>query len=138
MAFHERLLRRIQLQEQAPQERRTRDMAQEIGAILEHLRRLLNTRQGSVPILEDYGIPDFTNLSGASLAEAAEDLQGVLRQVIERYEPRISRIQVSFEPAGQDSTCLWLKVEAVLTEDAKVPLAMDATVYPQGRVLVVI
>jgi type VI secretion system protein len=136
MPFHERLLRRIEHQEQAPQEHRSQDLAQEIASILDHLHRLLNTRQGSVPILDDYGIPDFTNLSGSNLTEAAQDLQVILRQVIEHYEPRLCRVQVSFDPAGLDSTCLWLKVEAVLTGDAGLSLALDATVYPQGRVLV--
>jgi type VI secretion system protein len=30
----------------------------------EHLRRLLNTRQGSVQLDPKFGVPDFTNLAG--------------------------------------------------------------------------
>src|SRR3546814_20498612 len=36
-----------------------------VTSILDHLHRILNTRQGSVPVDQDFGVPDFTNLAGS-------------------------------------------------------------------------
>jgi len=134
MAFQERLLQRICHQEQAPEERRSRLLGQELHSILEHLQRLLNTRQGNVPIRPDYGMPDFSHLSRDTLTQTAEELQIAIRLIIEQFEPRISGVQVAFDAALLDR--LHLKVEGVLTRDPRVPLALDATVSAQGRISV--
>ena len=56
-----RLLNRIRLINRNPSRRVTEDPKEMIRSIQDHLQRILNTRQGSAPIAEDFGVPDFTN-----------------------------------------------------------------------------
>lgn len=59
--YEERLLERIGNLERDPADIRKTNISRAIGSVIEHLQRLLNTRQGNVPTAEDYGIPDLSN-----------------------------------------------------------------------------
>jgi type VI secretion system protein len=72
--FQDRLLERISRIERDPSGRDALPVAWEVRSITRHLQRLLNTRQGGVPIAEDYGIPDFTNIPGETLTETAQEM----------------------------------------------------------------
>jgi type VI secretion system protein len=130
---HERLLERIRNQERRPEARASATLAQEIQSIAEHLRRLLNTRQGSVPILPDYGIPDFTDLPGDTFTETAAEMRERIRQVLARYEPRLAEVAVRLEPAGQQPSEVAFRIEAVLARDRKVPLVLETSLTTEGR-----
>jgi type VI secretion system protein len=130
---HERLLERIRNQERRPEARASATLAQEIQSIAEHLQRLLNTRQGSVPILPDYGIPDFTDLPGDTFTETAAEMRERIRQVLARYEPRLAEVAVRLEPAGQQPSEVAFRIEAVLARDRKVPLVLETSLTTEGR-----
>lgn len=60
-----------------------------LDSLMAHLSRILNTRQGSVPIDPDFGVPDFTNLAGSfATGETAQIIEHMTRMVA-RYEPRL-------------------------------------------------
>ncbi|BDU73727.1 type VI secretion system baseplate subunit TssE [Mesoterricola silvestris] len=133
MIYQERLLQRIKHQEHAPSERASGNLALETASILEHLRRLLNTRQGSVPIRPDYGIPDFSHLGGDTFTDTALEMQRSIRLVIEAFEPRLARVQVAFDTRGGERSHLRFRITGVLAKDERVPLALDTTLAPGGR-----
>ena len=57
----ERLLERIQSWEKEPKRRSRGEPRRQIDSIVAHLQRILNTRQGNVPIADGYGVPDLTD-----------------------------------------------------------------------------
>ncbi len=57
----ERLLERIRTWKNEPNRRSRGEPRRQIDSIVAHLRRILNTRQGNVPIADAYGVPDLTD-----------------------------------------------------------------------------
>lgn len=65
----------------------------ELESIVEHLRALLNTRQGEAPSVPDFGVVDFTDLVH-SFPEAIQTLQRCIRATILQFEPRLKNVVV--------------------------------------------
>jgi type VI secretion system protein len=106
----------------------------EIQSLVEHFQRLLNTRQGSVLTLPDYGIPDFSNVPGETLTEAAVSMENALKQVLLKYEPRLSKVQLTFIPQKSDILRLHFKIDACLSRDPRIPVSLETVVSTEGRV----
>jgi type VI secretion system protein len=62
-------------------------------SIMDHLNRLFNTREGSLPHLKDYGIPDISEIY-RKMPYGMEELQQAVKRTIEKYEPRLHKIKV--------------------------------------------
>lgn len=65
----------------------------ELESIVEHLRALLNTRQGEAPTVPDFGVVDFTDLVH-NFPEAIQTLQRCIRTTILQFEPRLKNVVV--------------------------------------------
>ncbi len=65
----------------------------ELESIVEHLRALLNTRQGESPSVPDFGVVDFTDLVH-NFPEAIQTLQRCIRTTVLQYEPRLKNVVV--------------------------------------------
>jgi type VI secretion system protein len=65
----------------------------ELESIVEHLRALLNTRQGESPSVPDFGVVDFTDLVH-NFHEAIQTLQRCIRTTVLQYEPRLKNVVV--------------------------------------------
>lgn len=115
-----------------------RETSRSIQSILQHLRKILNTRQGSVLIADDYGMPDLTNFPGENLSEAAGELEEIMMTIIQRYEPRLINVKVGFEPEANDSSTLRFKLSAEVTseQDKKTPIVFETVVTSEGMVKV--
>ena len=71
-----------------------------IKSICDHLCRLLNTRQGTLSHIPDYGMPDIAEIY-RGLPGSLVDLQNTVTRVVEKYEPRLEKVKVrnvSFDP----------------------------------------
>jgi type VI secretion system protein len=69
-------------------------------SIIENLRMVLSTRQGSVQHLPDFGMPDILQLYFNS-GNSVEPIKKEIRNVILKYEPRIEDVKVhkaEFDP----------------------------------------
>ncbi len=130
----ERLLERIRELKRNPERRGGRDSKRIMDSVLSHLQKILNTRQGSVPIAHDYGIPDFTEL----LHEYPESLRGVeraIRNTIQKYEPRLKAVRVNFLPQDDDVLVLRFQIIAKLAiEDENVPVYFESVVDTDGKI----
>jgi type VI secretion system protein len=62
-------------------------------SIMDHLNRLFNTREGSLPHLKDYGLPDISEIY-RKMPHGIEELQKAIKKTIEKYEPRLQKIKV--------------------------------------------
>jgi len=110
-----RLLERIRQREHDPLRRESEDPSRVIDSVQEHLRQILNTRQGNVLIAEEYGTPDFTEF----LTEYPQSLRGferAIRQTIMKYEPRLRAVRVSFLPQEEDLLAVKFQIFAKLAE----------------------
>jgi type VI secretion system protein len=58
-----------------------------------HLALLLNTRQGSVPNLPDYGLPDVSSFY-SDYPSSLGELRALVERLIKKYEPRLLNARV--------------------------------------------
>jgi type VI secretion system protein len=91
----------------SPQEALERSLAR-------HLSALLNTRRGSVPIAPDYGIGDVTDLGRSFTEESIHEFTSELERMILRYEPRLSKVRVSYAPRKDVPLAAFFDIEATI------------------------
>lgn len=134
----ESLLERIRRLEKEAETGSPRDVSRGIRSVIDHLQRMLNTRQGSVLIADDYGMPDFTNFPEDDLKATAGDVERVIGQMIEKYEPRLQKVRVHFESKSGDMFDLRFKLEADMispSEQGKsIPVVFETIVTSEGKV----
>jgi type VI secretion system protein len=75
--------------EEAPAHRKLR-------SIIDNLSRLFNTRRGSLAHIPDYGLPDISQVY-RDLPYSIDGLRTAIKQVVEKYEPRLRRVRVEQE-----------------------------------------
>ena len=78
-------------------------------SIIENLRMILTTRRGSVLHLPDFGISDILQIYLAS-ENPVESLKQEIRDVILKYEPRISEVQIENSEFDQKTLRAALKI----------------------------
>ncbi|MFZ1985147.1 MAG: type VI secretion system baseplate subunit TssE [Desulfatitalea sp.] len=128
-----RLLDRIRVMAKNPSRRVTEDPKQMIRSVQEHLQRILNTRQGNVPIAEDYGIPDFTEMM-SGYPESQRAIERAIRNTIERYEPRLQAIKVAILGEEKDNLTLSFQISArMLLKEGKDSVTFDSVLDAGGR-----
>ena len=130
----ERLLERLRAVEKNPNRREGRDNSRLIESIFSHLERILNTRQGSVPIAEDFGVPDFTNLPGSSLSESTRDIERSIRNVIQKYEHRLAGVRINFIPRSEDALSLRFRISGRLAVEEDIPIVFNTVIGSDGKV----
>ncbi len=130
----ERLLRRIIAWEKDPRRRTREDPKRTIDSVREHLQRILNTRQGSVMIGEDYGLPDFAEML-RDYPDSLRDFERSIRMTIQKYEPRLKMVRVRLLPNEEDLLTLRFQVSARLVgQERRVPVLLESTVDQDGKV----
>jgi len=65
----------------------------EILSVMDNVRRILNTRAGSLKHLPDYGLPDLNNVYKA-LPASAHLLRAQIEKTLLEYEPRIRAVEI--------------------------------------------
>ncbi|HLG32076.1 MAG TPA: type VI secretion system baseplate subunit TssE [Ignavibacteriaceae bacterium] len=86
------------------------------SSIIENLRMVLSTRQGSVQHLPDFGMPDILQLyfdSGNSI----DPIKKEIRNVILKYEPRIGDVQVQKTDFDQEMMRISIKIVATIKDN---------------------
>ncbi len=132
-----RLLERLRAIDQRPDWRGESDRQTTIASVLEHLSKMLNTRQGSVPTAMDLGMPDFTGMAGSLTADILPELEQTLTGVISKYEPRLTEVKVVFEPQPEKSFMLGFKLSAkVRVDDNDVPVVFETVLNSEGHITV--
>lgn len=132
----DRLLERIRAWEREPHRRAREDPKRIIDSVLNHLQRILNTRQGSTPIAEDYGVPDFTEFL-RRYPDSLNDFERSIRQTIQKYEPRLRAVRVRLIPQEDDAFSLRFQIAAKLaTEEYKESVRFESLVDSDGKISV--
>ena len=103
----------------------------ELTSVLEHLRVLLNARQGESPTVPDYGVPDITDLVH-TIPAGIQGLTKALRDTIMAYEPRLKNVNVK-SIASDEPLILRFEISARLVADNRL-LKVQTRVRPGGKV----
>jgi len=80
--------------DEAPQQHR-------LLSIIDNLTRLFNTRRGSLAHIPDYGLPDITQVY-RDLPYSIDGLRAAIKDVVERFEPRLRRVRVEKQEKDKD------------------------------------
>lgn len=106
-----------------------------ITSISQHLQRILNTRQGSVPIDPEFGVPDFTNLAGSFSAGSTRDIIESMTRMIRRYEPRLKAPRIEVADAGGEVLALNFSLDGLIeVNNRDIPIRLATHVSASGRV----
>ncbi len=131
--LQERLLERIGRLEENVDPHETLETRQ-INSIISHLSKLLNTRQGSVSIAPDFGVPDITNLPGENILETKQKVEAVIQGVVQKYEPRLKNVKMFMQQEEKAEFSLKFRLEANLTEKEDVPVIFETVVSTEGKI----
>ena len=109
-------------------------------SIVEHLTRLLNTRQGSAPIDPNYGMSDLSNIAGSFALGTTESICEEVAIQMNHYEPRLAnpRITVSNTADERNVIALRFDITARLVDSQRKPtgetLSLLMRIDSSGRV----
>ncbi len=119
-------------------ERRGGDSPEEtVKSILLHIGKILNTRQGSCCLADDFGIPDFTDLATTFRPESIPEIEIALGKIISKYEPRLSEVKVIFDPQPEQYTNVCFKLHGRLQgEQLSLPVIFETLLTADGRLSV--
>lgn len=62
-------------------------------SIADHLWRMFNTRQGTIPHMPDYGLPDISEIY-RKLPSSLKELETTILNLTSKYEPRLERVRI--------------------------------------------
>lgn len=135
MMQNTRLLERIRLMDKSTHWEGEDSIDIVCDSIMMHLTQILNTRQGSTLIAQDFGIPDFSNLITTSFdAKEIERMERGLSKVISRYEKRLKNIRVTYKPNTEHAFALPFELQADLVGSTqKDPIHFHTVFHSQGR-----
>lgn len=109
-------------------------------SIVLHLRQLLNTRAGSVPVDPNYGMPDMSNIAGSFALGTTESLSEAIVRQVSRYEKRLQSPQVTVEEEKREVITLRFelagKVASSQEGEQMQPFVMTLRVNSSGQVFV--
>jgi len=106
-----------------------------INSILNHLQRILNTRQGSVPIDPEFGVPDFTNLAGSFSSGTTEQIMQDMSRMIQQYEPRLRQPRITFSSNQEEVLSLAFSISGTVSiDDRDIPVRLTSQVASNGKV----
>jgi len=109
-----------------------REPTNALGTIAEHLRVLLNARQGDAATVPSYGLVDFTQLVHS--AQSAQAIGASIRATILEFEPRLKNVVVRNVDQG-DGLVLKFEITAALADkSSREVLRFKTQVFPGGRI----
>lgn len=131
----ERLLERICSFERDPVRRGRTDYGRLVDSVLNHLRQILNTRQGSAPIAPDYGVPDFLDFL-QTYPDSVREIERSIRTAIQTYEPRLQGVRVAFNPQEDDALALRFQITAHISGADGERVRFETVVDTDGKISV--
>ncbi|MGE3673127.1 MAG: type VI secretion system baseplate subunit TssE [Polyangiaceae bacterium] len=103
------------------------------SSILDHLRLMCGTRQGSMLTCPDFGVADPSDLVHG-FPDAQAILARSIRTTIETYEPRLQNVRVRFAPDDSLDLVLRFEVSAqVVLEGSKLPISFETSLDASRR-----
>lgn len=111
--FGSRLFERLSAPEQPGDQGWEADIADTIESIKRHLVDLLNSHPGHSECAPELGLLDFNDAT-IGVLDLELNIQRAIRHCIERFEPRVRRVDVESLPRDGDPLQLRFQVHATL------------------------
>jgi type VI secretion system protein len=108
------------------------------SAVAEHLRRMLNTRQGSCLTCPDYGLIEVSEVL-FDFPDAIGIMQRAIKSTIQTYEPRLKNVQVRHiqgDEARERMLAFEISAQLHLPDGRRQTLYFATSVDPNGNVKV--
>lgn len=103
-------------------------------SVLQHLRKILNMRQGSVPTRPDFGLPDFNDMF-FQFSNAVPEIQQEIKRCIELYEPRLDNVRIEDRTDQKEPFNLRFEITArLLTGEGETAVRFETSLERTGRV----
>ena len=107
-----------------------------IKSVLDDLSKIYNTRQGTVLLDSNFGLPDFTSLMNTMSPPEIEKLTRAFLLTTTKYEPRLKNLTIRFNKQDGDLGLMRFSVSSKLSfKDQVYPLNFDALLQGDGSVL---
>ena len=104
--------------------------------IMRTLQNMLNSRIGHAPAQMDYGIPEPSEVTH-SYPHGLGDMQRAVRTCLEKYEPRLTSVNVMHVESEEDQFTLRFQITAQLaTSKERIPVCFDTLVDASGSIQV--
>lgn len=119
-----------------PQRTSRTDISELRDSVILHLKKLLNTRQGSVPIHPEYGMPDLSEFINL-FPESVTKMQSTIASIIERFEPRLKSVRVDYKENPNDVLNIKFEITAQLVvpdQDQQSTCYFETTVGTSGHI----
>lgn len=105
-----------------------------VRSVLRNLQHILNTRQGSSEAHLDLGIPAPSDIAH-NFPEAISMMQRIIRECVEKYEPRLTNINVTHVESADDVLTLRFQVTArIATSKNQIFVSFDTLVDHTGHI----
>lgn len=103
-------------------------------SILNHLKKMLNTRVGnSLTQPQDYGMIDLNEIR-MNMPDSITNVQNNIKNMIEKYEPRLKNVKIEHINSGNDLMILKFKVIADIAAERRTSIAFETIVEPSGQI----
>lgn len=102
-----------------------------ILSVMDNIRRILNSRAGSIAHLPDYGLPDMSKMI-QGLPGTAHNMMNILSATLIKYEPRIKTVSLVLLPQDTFGT-LRYSLDVELHQRGLIRYGTEFV--PDGRVL---
>lgn len=101
------------LAEPARAEETDAGLAEIVESIKRHLVELLNSHPGHSECAPELGLLDFNDAT-IGVLDLERNIERAIRQCIERFEPRVRRVEVASLPRGSDLLQLRFQIHATV------------------------
>lgn len=116
--------------------RRQPVVGRQIDSIVEHLQKVLNSKQGTTLMDESFGMPDFTDLS-ALFPASVREIEKIIARIIERYEPRLFGVHVDFLMQDEHNLSLCFNIKAVMKQGSEqTPVQLESAIDTNGKTVI--
>jgi len=105
-------------------------------SIMNTLQNMLNSRLDHAPAQMDYGIPEPSEVA-YSYPDGLGRMQRSIRTCLEKYEPRLTSVNVMHVESEEDKFTLRFQITAQLaTSKERIPVCFDTLVDSSGNIQV--
>jgi type VI secretion system protein len=103
---------------------------------MRNLRHILNSRRGSSSTVPDYGLPDLADVVH-EFPDVIVELQRIIKESIDRYEPRLRAVRVNFVPDEDDLLILRFHIAGELAAGGETQrISFESTISSSGKATV--
>jgi len=133
-----RLLERISNQGKSPTDQGIDEKTAVLDSIVGYLIKALNTRQGSVPIDVEFGVPHYSSMAArfsTDMSGSTSDIEHGIKTAIQKAEPRLTAVRVRLLDKSEVEIDLTLSVRAkVQLGEEKVPVELKVVISANGDI----